>query len=125
MYDTPTTHSPAKALLAISMFAMGAVLMTAGCGNDVETDPWELHDESDASDDASTDAGDADVDPGPDADADADADADLDAEFDAEPDASVPLEGFVTVWNTENDGVSDEDQIALPLHSAGTYDFTV
>ena len=32
---------------------------------------------------------------------------------------------FTTVWKTDNDGVSGDDQISLPLIEAGTYDFIV
>ncbi len=32
---------------------------------------------------------------------------------------------FVSTWNTENSGVSNDDQIQLPLEESGTYDFTV
>ena len=32
---------------------------------------------------------------------------------------------FITTWNTEAEGVSNLDQIKLPLSSDGTYDFDV
>ncbi len=32
---------------------------------------------------------------------------------------------FVSTWQTDNEGVSDSDQISLPLVSGGSYDFTV
>ncbi len=32
---------------------------------------------------------------------------------------------FVTTWKTDNAGTSNADQITLPLHSTGTYDFWV
>ncbi len=32
---------------------------------------------------------------------------------------------FISKWNTENSGVSDSDQIQLPLEEDGNYDFTV
>lgn len=33
--------------------------------------------------------------------------------------------GFITVWNTSEDGISNSDQISLPLINTGNYDFTV
>lgn len=39
--------------------------------------------------------------------------------------AAGKVETFITVWKTDNAGVSASNQITLPLLSAGVYDFTV
>lgn len=44
---------------------------------------------------------------------------------DADHDMKPPLIGFITLWQTDNIGVSENNQISLPLVENGIYNFTV